>query len=120
MIGKEHWTCCCSLSRVWRALYLRARQSPLIPWLRCGPNNSSSDFLGTYVLWRLEMEPVPQIAGNIVQNSVNFVLIQFASSSGAAVSYFRLAEAGFDSSRLGLGASSTPRTEESLVSQDVG
>jgi hypothetical protein len=32
--------------------------------------------IATYVLCRLEMEPLPQIAGNIVQNSVNFVLIQ--------------------------------------------
>jgi hypothetical protein len=70
--------------------------------------------LGTYLLWRMEMEPLPQIARNIVPKLCEFCVNPIASSSRAAVFYSRLTAAGFDSSRLGLGASSTPHGSRNL------
>jgi hypothetical protein len=77
--------------------------------------------MGTYVLWRLGMEPVPQIAENIVQKLCEFCVDPIASSSRAAVSYSRLTEAGFDSSlaRIRRFVDSS-QIEESLVSPDGG
>ena len=81
---------------------------PLIPSLRCGPNDSSSDFIG-------DLFVVEDGDGTITTNCqkhctklCEFCVDPIASSSRAAVSYPRLTEAGFDSFRLGLGASSTP------------
>src|SRR3981081_2344801 len=98
--------CCCSSSRAWLALYLRVRQSPLIPSLRSGP----SDFIEAlyFVKDGDGTERPPQIARNNCAKLCEFCVDAIASSSRAAVSYSRLTEAGFDFSRLGLGVSSTP------------
>jgi hypothetical protein len=57
---------------------------------------------------------------NILQKLCELCVHPIASSGRAAVFCCRLFEAGFDPSQLGSGASSTPRIEELLVSQDVG
>jgi hypothetical protein len=69
--------------------------------------------LGTYVLWRMEMDrchKLPETLCKLCESCVNPI----ASSSRAAVSYSCLTGAGFDSSRLGLGASSTPHGSRNL------
>ena len=104
--------CCCSSSRAWLALYLRVRQSPLIPSLRSGP----SDFIEAlyFVKDGDGTERPPQIARNNCAKLCEFCVDAIASSSRAAVSYSRLTEAGFDFSRLGLGVSSTPHGTRNL------
>ena len=64
--------------------------------------------IATYVLCRLKMEPLPQNCRKHCAKLCEFCVDPIASSSREAVSYTRLTEAGFDSSRLGLGASLTP------------
>ena len=106
--------CCCSLSGVWRALYLRARQSPLISSLRYGPNDSSSDFIGDLFVVEDGDGAVTTNCRKHCAKLCEFWVDRIASSPRAAVSYSRLTEAGFDSSRLGLGASSTPHGSRNL------
>ena len=106
--------CCCSLSRVWRDLYLRARQSPLIPSLRYGPTDSSSDFIGDLCVVEDGDGTARPNCQKRCAKLCEICVDPIASSSRAAVSYSRLTEAGFDFCRLGLGASSTPHGSRNL------
>jgi hypothetical protein len=78
------------------------------PKAALGPNDFSSDFLRDLCIVAAGDGAGTPNCRKHCAKLCEFCVDPIASSSRAAVSYTRLTEAGFDSSRLGLGASSTP------------